>query len=147
MKKLNICIVSLTVAPDSQDGAGKSIRSIFDYLRKKGHHVKLITGKWNIDLNDPDIVQFKIIPKRFLWAPRFLIDAIKYINTHNFDIFHANAPKGALPILLSNKKNFIITIHDLGPFETQFTKIPIEKYLIKLAVKKSSLVSGVPLSL
>jgi glycosyltransferase involved in cell wall biosynthesis len=143
MKKLKICIVSLTVAPDSQDGAGKSIRGIFDYLRRQGHHVKLITGKWNIDLNDPDIIQFNIIPKRFLWAPRFLIDALRYINTHNFDIFHANAPKGALPILLSNKRRFIITIHDLGPFETQFTKIPIEKYLTKLVVKKSSIITTV----
>ena len=142
MKKLNICIVSLTIAPDSQDGAGKSIRGIFDYLRRKGYNVKLITGKWNIDLNDPDIIQFNIIPKRFLWAPRFLMDALKYINTHNFDIFHANAPKGALPLLLSNKR-FILTIHDLGPFETQFTKIPMEKYLIKFAVRKAKMITTV----
>ncbi|MHA2128717.1 MAG: hypothetical protein ACW99L_01970 [Promethearchaeota archaeon] len=58
MDKLNICLVSLTVSPDSQDGAGKSIRGIFDYLRKNGHNVKILTGKWNTSLNDPDIIIF-----------------------------------------------------------------------------------------
>jgi len=143
MKKLNICLVSLTIAPDSQDGAGKSFRGIFDYLRKQGHNVKLITGKWNIDLNDPDIIQINLIRKRFLWAPQFFLNAIKTINKYKFDIFHGNAPKGTLPIIFSNKKKFITTIHDLGPFETTFTKIPIEKYLIKLAVQKASMITTV----
>jgi glycosyltransferase involved in cell wall biosynthesis len=138
---LNICLVSLTISPDSQDGAGKGFRGIFDYLRKQGHNVKLITGKWNIELNDPDIIQFDLIRKRFLWAPQFLIKALKYINKHDFDIFHGNAPKGTLPIILSNRKKFITTIHDLGPFETDFTKIPFEKYLIKLAVQNASLIT------
>ena len=60
MEKLSICLVSLTIAPDSQDGAGTSFRGIFDYLRRQGHNVKLITGKWNMDLNDPDIIQFNL---------------------------------------------------------------------------------------
>ena len=141
MEKLNICLVSLTIAPDSQDGAGKGFRGMFDYLRNQGHNVKLITGKWNIELNDPDIIQFDLIRKRFLWAPQFIIKAVKYINRHSFDIFHGNAPKGTLPIILSNKKKFITTIHDLGPFETNFTKIPFEKYLIKLAVQNASLIT------
>lgn len=140
MEKLNICLVSLTIAPDSQDGAGKSIRGFFDYLRKQGHNVKLITGKWNIDLNDPDIIQINLIRKRFLWAPQFFLKATKYINNYKFDIFHGNAPKGTLPIILSNKKNFITTIHDLGPFETEFTKIPIEKYLIKSIAQRASMI-------
>jgi len=141
MEKLKICLVSLTIAPDSQDGAGKFFRGIFDYLRRQGHNVKLITGKWNTDLNDPDIIQFDLIPRRFLWAPQFILKAVKYINTHNFDIFHGNAPKGTLPIILSNKKKFITTIHDLGPFETSFTKIPIERYLIKFATQKATIIS------
>ncbi|MFX1428128.1 MAG: glycosyltransferase family 4 protein [Promethearchaeota archaeon] len=143
MQKLNICLVSLTIAPDSQDGAGKSFRGIFDYLRDQGHNVKLITGKWNIDLNDPDIIQFDLIPKRFLWAPQFMFKAIKYIRTHKFDIFHGNAPKGTLPIILSNKRKFITTIHDMGPYETSFTRIPIERSLIKLAVQKATIVTTV----
>lgn len=143
MDKLNICLVSLTIAPDSQDGAGKSFRGIFDYLRKQGHNVKLITGKWNTDLNDPDIIQLDLIPKRFLWAPQFMLKAIKYLYSHKFDIFHGNAPKGTLPIILSNKRKFLTTIHDMGPFETSFTKIPIEKYLIKLAVQKATVITTV----
>lgn len=143
MRKLNICLVSLTIAPDSQDGAGKGFRGIFDYLRKKGHSVKLITGKWNSDLNDPDIIQFNLIRKRFLWAPQFFFKAVKYINGHDFDIFHGNAPKGTLPIILSKRRNFITTIHDLGPFETTFTKIPIERQLIKLAINKASTITTV----
>lgn len=143
MEKLNICLVSLTVAPDSQDGAGRCFREIFDYLRNQGHNVKLITGKWNIDLNDPDIIQIDLIPKRFLWAPQFFYKATKLINNYKFDIFHGNAPKGTLPIIFAKKKNFITTIHDLGPFETKFSKIPIEKFLIKLVVRKASITTTV----
>jgi len=143
MEKLNICLVSLTIAPDSQDGAGTSLRGIFDYLKRQGHNVKLITGKWNIDLNEPDIIQFKLIPKRFLWAPQFLMKAFKYIKHHDFDIFQGNAPKGTLPIILARKKKFITTIHDLGPFETRFTKIPLEKYLIKYIVRKAKVITTV----
>ena len=143
MEKLSICLVSLTIAPDSQDGAGTSFRGIFDYLRRQGHNVKLITGKWNMDLNDPDIIQFNLIPKRFLWVPQFILKAIKYINSHDFDILHGNAPKGTLPIILSNKKKFVTTIHDMGPFETRFSKIPIEKYLVKYAVRKATVITTV----
>ncbi|MHA2339790.1 MAG: glycosyltransferase family 4 protein [Candidatus Hodarchaeales archaeon] len=140
---MNICLVSLTIAPDSQDGAGKSFRGLFDYLRKQGHKVKLITGKWNIDLNDPDIIQFNLIRKRFLWAPHFIVRAIKYLNSHDFDIIHGNAPKATLPIIISKKKKFITTIHDLGPFETTFTTIPIERNLLKLAINRASVITTV----
>jgi glycosyltransferase involved in cell wall biosynthesis len=143
MQKLDICLVSLTIAPDSHDGAGKSFRGVFDYLRNQGHNVKLITGKWNTNLNDPDIIQFDLIRKRFLWAPLFLMKAVKYLRTHKFDVIHGNTPKGTLPIILSNKRKFITTIHDMGPFETSFTRIPIEKYLIKLAVQKATVTTTV----
>jgi glycosyltransferase involved in cell wall biosynthesis len=133
----------LTVSPDSQDGAGKSIRGIFDYLRKNGHNVKILTGKWNTSLNDPDIIQLNLIPKRFLWVPQYLLKAIKYINNHDFDIVHGNGPKGTLPILLSNKKRFITTIHDLGPYETTFTKIPIERQLINYIIHKAAIITTV----
>ena len=66
---------------------------------------------------------------------------MKYLRTHQFDIIHGNGPKGALPIILSNKKRFITTIHDLGPFETRFTKIPFEKLLIKYVIKKATIIT------
>jgi len=134
MQKLNICLVSLAFAPDKERSG---FEGIFDYLKKQGHNVKLITGKWNIELKDPDIIQVDIIRKRFLWVPQFIFKVVKYIRSHEFDIIHGNGPKGTLPIILSNKKNFITTIHDLGPFESKFTKIPLEQLIFKLAVKKA----------
>ncbi|MBN1802899.1 MAG: glycosyltransferase family 4 protein [Candidatus Lokiarchaeota archaeon] len=134
---MNICLVSLTIPPDRQDGAAKFFRGIYDYLKKQGHNVVLITGKWGMRLNDPNIFQIKIIKKRFMWMPQFTLGAIKYLRSHRFDIVHGNAPKGTLPIILSNTKNFITTIHDLGPFETRFSLFPIEKNLIKYVVRKA----------
>ena len=138
MRKLNICLISLTIPPDRQDGAAKFFKGIYEYLKDQGHKVTLLTAKWDKEINDPNIYQIKIIKKRFLWLPHFLIGVFKYLRAHEFDIIHGNASKGALPIILSNKKKFIATIHDLGPFETRFTLIPIEKNLIKLAVKKAT---------
>ncbi len=143
MKKLKICLVSLTVSPDSADGEAKVIRAIFDYLKKQGHNVKLITGKWNKDLDDPDIIQFDLIRKRFFWAPNFCYKVIKFLRNNNFDIIHANSAKAALPIILSNQKRFICTIHDFTPFETKLTRIPLEKFLIKFVSKKASLITTV----
>ncbi|MFX1391584.1 MAG: glycosyltransferase family 4 protein [Promethearchaeota archaeon] len=141
MQKLNICLISLTFAPDSQDGAAKFFNGIYNYLKNQGHNVKVITGKWNLTLSDPNIIQVNIIRKRFFWFPQFNLFATKYLRTHKFDIIHGNGPKGILPIILANKKMFISTIHDLGPFETEFTKIPIEKLLIKYVIAKSPFIT------
>ena len=141
MKKLNICLISLTIAPDTQDGAAKFFTGIFKYLKNQGHNVKLITGKWNINLIDPNILQVNIVRKRFFWFPQFNMNVIKYLKRHEFDIIHGNGPKGALPIILSNQKQFISTIHDLGPFETKFTKIPIEKFIIRYTAQKSTYIT------
>jgi len=141
MEKLNICLVSLTIAPDTQDGAAKFFTGIYNYLKKQGHNVKVITGKWNIELSDPNIFQINIVRKRFLWFPQFNLSTVKYLRRQKFDIIHGNSPKGIFPIILSNQKRFISTIHDLGPFETKFTKIPIEKYLIKFTVERSTYIT------
>jgi len=141
MEKLNIFLVTLTFAPDTQDGAAKFFTGIYNYLKNQGHNVKVITGKWNIKLSDPNIIQLNIIPKRFLWFPQFNLSTVKYLRKQEFDIIHGNSPKGILPIILSNQKRFISTIHDLGPFETSFTRIPIEKFIIKLAVERSTYIT------
>jgi len=47
MEKLNICLISLTFAPDTQDGAAKFFTGIYNYLKNQGHNVKVITGKCN----------------------------------------------------------------------------------------------------
>ncbi len=138
MRKLKICLISLTVSPDSVDGEAKVIRALFEYLKKQGHSVKLVTGKWNKDLDTPDIIQFDLIRKRFLWVLHFYFKVIRYLRSNRFDIVHANSAKAALPVILSLQKKFICTIHDFTPFETQLTKIPLEKLLIKFVSKRAS---------
>jgi len=138
MKKLKICLISLTVSPDSVDGEAKVIRALFEYLKKQGHSVKLVTGKWNKDLDTPGIIQFNLIRKRFLWVLHFYFKVIKYLRRNSFDIIHANSPKAALPVIISRQKNFLCTIHDFTPFETQLTKIPLEKLLIRFVSRRSS---------
>jgi len=140
MKKLKICLVSLKIAPDSERSG---FEGIFDYLKKQNHDVKLVTGKWNIKLDDPKIIQVDLIRKRFFWALQFVFKIAKYLRSHNFDIIHGNGAKGTLPIIFSNKKNYISTIHDLGPFETKFTTIPMESYLIKYIVNKATYITTV----
>ena len=140
MKKLKICLVSLMIAPDRERSG---FEGIFEYLKRQNHDVKLITGKWNIKLDDPNIIQVDLIRKRFLWAPQFVFKIAKYLRSHNFDIIHGNGSKGTLPIIFSNKKKFISTIHDLGPFETTFTTMPMEKYLIKYVVNKAKYITTV----
>ena len=141
MDKLDICLVSLTFAPDTQDGSAKFFRGIYNYLKNQGHNVKVITGKWNFKLSDPNICQINILRRRFFWFPQFNLRVVKFLRHYKFDLIHGNSSKGALPIILANQKRFISTIHDLGPFETPFTKIPIEKFIIKLVSLKSRFVT------
>jgi glycosyltransferase involved in cell wall biosynthesis len=138
MKKLKICLISLTVSPDSVDGEAKVIKALFEYLKKQGHSVKLLTGKWNKDLDIPDIIQFDLIRKRFLWVLHFYLKVIRYLRSNKFDIIHANSAKAAFPVILSGQKKFICAIHDFTPFETQLTKFPLEKLLIKFISKRAS---------
>ncbi|GAJ03158.1 unnamed protein product, partial [marine sediment metagenome] len=96
-----------------------------------------LTGKWNFELDNPNIFQINIIKKSYFWIPQFSLKVIKYLKNHNFDIIHGNGPKGSLPLLFIPKKKFISTLHDLGPYETKFSRIPIEKYLFKAVSKKA----------
>ncbi len=141
MKKLNICLISLATPPDSHDGAARFFHGIYNYLKQKGHKIILLTGKWNFDINDRNIIQFNLIKKRFLWFPKFCLNIIKFLNSHNFDIVHGNGPKGAFPIVFSKHRRFISTIHDLGPFELKFTRIPIEKLLIRFVSLRSTFIT------
>ena len=145
MKKLNICLITLKFPPDSQDGESQVFRAYYDYLIKQGHNVKVLTGKWSVNLEEPNINQVNLIPKRFFWIPHFNIKIAKFLRKYGneFDVIHGNGPKGTFPIILSNQKRFISTIHDLGRFETSFSKIPIEKTLIKYIAKKATYITTV----
>ncbi|MBY8992513.1 MAG: glycosyltransferase family 4 protein [Candidatus Lokiarchaeota archaeon] len=140
MKKLKICLISLTVSPDSADGEAKVIRALFEYLKQQGHDVTLITGKWNKELRDPNIIQFNLIRKRFFWVLHFYYKVFKFLRTNSFDITHANSAKAALPIILARRTKFICTIHDFTPFETELTTIPIERLLIRFVSKRASII-------
>ncbi|MBD3255212.1 MAG: glycosyltransferase [Candidatus Lokiarchaeota archaeon] len=141
MKKMNICLITPGVPPDFQDGASKFFKGIFKYLKKRGHRVLLLTGKWNYELEDPSIKQLNFFKQRFLWFPQFVLKVIKELGRRDFDIVHGNGPKGAFPIVFSKYNRFISTIHDLGPFETRFTLIPIEKYIIKFIARRSHIIT------
>jgi len=141
MNKLKICLVSLTFAPDSQDGSAKFITGVYNYLKSQDYDVKVITGLWNLGLNDPDIIQVKLIKKSFFWIPQFLFYVIRYLKRNPFDVVHGNGPKGSMPLLLLRNLKFISTIHDLGPIESSFSNIPLERFLIKHTIKKAKFIT------
>ncbi|TXT63349.1 MAG: GDP-mannose-dependent alpha-(1-6)-phosphatidylinositol monomannoside mannosyltransferase [Promethearchaeota archaeon] len=138
MEDLKICLISIKIAPDCER---TGFEGIYDYLIKKGYDVKLLTGKWNYILNDPNIIQYHILKSRYLWAPEFVYRVAKYLNTHKFDIIHGNKPKSSLPILFSNKKKFISTIHDLGPFEAYYALGSLQKLLVSRIVQESTYIT------
>jgi glycosyltransferase involved in cell wall biosynthesis len=143
MKKLKVCLISLTIAPDRIGGATRYFTELYNYLKKQGHDVKYITGKWNIQIDNPDVIQIEFLRKRYIWAPNFYYNVLKFIRNKDFDIVHGNGPKGTFPITFSGHKRFISTIYDLGPFETEFTLLPLEKNLIKFISKKATYITTI----
>jgi glycosyltransferase involved in cell wall biosynthesis len=133
---LKIGIVSLAVYPDSKDGSAKYIRGLFDALKRRGHQVKLFAAKWGEGVDDPDIQLVEVPQSRLYWVPKYLFGVKKLLQKENFDIIQANGSRGAIPIFFTGKK-FIGLIHDVGPFETEFTKIPVVRWLEKYNAKKS----------
>ncbi len=140
MNQMKICLISLKIAPDCER---TGFEGIYNYLKNEGYDVKLLTGKWNYVLNDPNIIQMNLVKKRFLWMPHFIYNINKYLNRNSFDIIHGNGPKSSIPILFSNYKRFISTIHDLGPFETKFATQSLQKFLIKYIIKKATYITTV----
>jgi len=126
---IKICLVSLAFFPDKKDGSAKIATSIYNYLNDNGYNIKVITAKWNVDLKDPNIIQINIIRKRFFWFPQFILSVFRILNKQKFDIIHGNGSRVCIPILF---RKYITMIHDLGPFEARFTKIPILPVLEKL---------------
>ena len=65
MKKKTVCLISITISPDSADGEAKFARALYEYLKKKGYYVKVLTCKWTQDLKDLNIIQFKVLKEDF----------------------------------------------------------------------------------
>ncbi|MHA1111269.1 MAG: glycosyltransferase family 4 protein [Promethearchaeota archaeon] len=130
MDKLKICHVSLAVFPDHKDGSANFERSIYEELKSRGHDITLLTVKWSDGFHDPNIHAIDVPNSRFLWVPKYSYKYRKYLQTHDFDIIHANGARGALPAILA-KKPYVTHIHDVGPFQASFSAIPGLKWLEK----------------
>lgn len=126
MKKLKICHISLAVFPDKRDGAAYFSRGLFDTLKKRGHNITLLTVKWGSGFSDPDIHAIDVPKTRFFWLPKFIYSYRKFLKSHEYDIIHVSGSRGSLPLIFS-KIPYITTIYDLGPFEANFSKIPVIK--------------------
>lgn len=133
---MRIGIVTLAVYPDSKDGSAKYIRGLFDALKARGHEVKLFAAKWGEGADDPDIHFVEVPQSRIYWVPKYMKGIKKLLKSEQFDIIQANGSRGAIPVI-SAKKPYIGLIHDVGPFETEFTKIPVVRWLEKLNAKKA----------
>lgn len=136
---MKICHVSLGSFPDKKDGSAKLQRGIFDELKKRGHDITLLTAKWGEGFNDPDIKAIDIPRTRFMWLPKFLLKIRSYLLKNEFDVIQGNGSRGSLPIILS-KKPYLTFIHDVGPFQAKFTKIPVLKWLEKKNAKASKMI-------
>ena len=136
MDKKKICIISIGVFPDHKDGAAKYIRGLYDTLKLRGHDVTMLTGHWDEGFEDPNIIAFKIPKSRIFWVPSFFQKVRKYLKKNDFDIIQVNGSRGYLPLLYSKHK-FITLIHDMGPFEANFVKIPVLKWLERRNAQKS----------
>jgi glycosyltransferase involved in cell wall biosynthesis len=131
MDKLNLCHLALGVYPDRKDGAAKFERRLYDELKSRGHDISLLTAKWGEGFDDPKIVTIDTPQKQFMWAPKFAWTYYRYLKTHEYDIIQSNGSRSSLPVLMAQKP-FICMIHDVGPFQTSFSRWPFIKMLEKV---------------
>lgn len=128
MEKLKLCHVALATYPDRKDGASKFLRGLYDEMIRRGHDVTLLTAKWGEGFQDPHVHAIEIPKLRFLWVPKFTWEYKSFLQKNNFDIIHSNGSRASLPILMANKP-YIATIHDVGPFQTNFSRLPFVKWV------------------
>ena len=136
MEKLKICHISLTVYPDRRDGSAKFQRYLYEELKSRGHDITLLTAKWNKGFEDPNIKTIDVPKSRFLWIPKFAQTYKKYLKNNDFDIIQGNASRGSIPAILS-KKPYLSHIHDVGTFQSSFSKIPGLKSLERKNAQKA----------
>lgn len=140
-RRLRILHLTLSAFPDSKDGSAKFARGIFDGLKARGHDIQVVTSRWDVDLADPAIHQIPVPRGRFTWLPSYVVGALKKLVAGDYDVIHGNGSRGSLPCILA-RKPYITTIHDLGPFETPFTKLPVVPFIERLnAIRASEIVT------
>lgn len=136
MEKLKLCHLAIGTYPDTKDGASKFARRIFDELKQRGHDITLLTAQWNTPFDDPNIHSIPVPGMRFLWAPQYALSYRSFLKKHEFDIIHSNGSRASLPAILASKP-FLSHIHDVGPFQADFSKLPFIKWLEKWNAKKA----------
>ncbi|GAB4332134.1 MAG: glycosyltransferase family 1 protein [Promethearchaeota archaeon] len=137
--RLSVCHVTLSLYPDAKDGSAKFTRGIFDGLRARGHEVRAITSRWNQTIDDPDVVQLPVPRGRFFWLPSYTLGTIRKLAGRDFDVLHGNGSRGSLPLALT-RRDYVTTIHDLGPFEAKFTAVPVVPVLEKLNATRAKMI-------
>jgi len=128
MEKLKLCHIALATYPDRKDGASKFQCGLYNELRNRGHDITLLTAKWGEGFQDQNIQTLEIPKLRFLWVPKFTMKYRSVLQKNDFDIIHSNGSRASLPIMFANKP-FIATIHDVGPFQTNFSRLPFVKWV------------------
>ena len=76
---MKICLIATKFYPDHVGGKAVYTYNYYRELRKRGYNIKVLTGLWNKKIKDPNIIQFKIIRKRYLWIITFLLFTIKHL--------------------------------------------------------------------
>jgi len=140
MEKLKICLTTLGFYPDNIGGDSKFFSKLYDELLRRGHDLTVLTAQWNEGFNNPKILAIKVPKIRMIWAPKFGLIFRKYLKNNDFDIIYTNGSRGSIPVLLTDKP-YITQIHDVGPFQAKFVKIPGLKWLEKKNAQKSKLIT------
>ena len=113
---MRICLIATKLYPDHVGGKAVYTYNYYRELKKKGHDVYVLTGLWNKKIKDPNIIQLKIIRKRYLWILSFFIFSIKHLILNSYDVIHTVGVRESIITYLLFKK-FIATVHDAGSFQ------------------------------
>ncbi|MHA1270931.1 MAG: glycosyltransferase family 4 protein [Candidatus Helarchaeota archaeon] len=113
---MRICLIATKFYPDHVGGKAVYSYNYYRELKKKGYNVYVLTGLWNRKIKDPNVIQFKIIRRRYLWIISFLFLCLKHLIFNKYDVLHAiGVREGIVTYLLFRR--FIATVHDAGSFQ------------------------------
>lgn len=124
---MRICLLSATIAPDAVGGRGKYARELYDALKELGVDITVITGLWNRELEDPNIIQVKIPRRRYIWVPFWVRKTRQIIRENSFDVIHINGERESLGYTGTDVP-VVSTIHDLGAIQMNMRLL---KYILR----------------
>ncbi len=114
--KMRICLIATKFYPDHVGGKAVYAYNYYRELKRQGYNVYVLTGLWNKKIDDPNVIQFRIIPKRYLWAITFFFLCLKHLIFNKYDVLHVvGVREGIITYFLFRR--FIATVHDAGSFQ------------------------------